>query len=80
MPSIKELAVLLTKTLEEKDTATFKRCRTTIVSTLADNDYMINSTGNLFEMPSVSDNLLVGKALTILLSDMSKSGLYIAEL
>lgn len=75
MPSIKELAVLLTKTLEEKDTATFKRCRTTIVSTLADNDYMINSTGNLFEMPSVSDNLLVGKALTILLSDMSKSGL-----
>lgn len=61
MPSIKELAVLLTKALEEKDIATFKRCRTTIVSTLADNDYMINSTVNLFEMPSVSDNLLVGR-------------------
>lgn len=75
MTSIKEWAVILTKALEEKDMATFKRCRTAIVSALADNDYMINSTENLFEMPSVNDNLLVGKALTILLSDMSKSGL-----
>lgn len=75
MASIKEWAVLLTKALEEQDIATFKRCRTGIVSALADNDYMINSTENLFEMPSVNDNLLVGKALTILLSDMSKSGL-----
>lgn len=75
MTSIKEWAVLLTKSLEEQDMATFKRCRTAIVSALADNDYMINSTENLFEMPSISDNLLVGKSLTILLSDMSKSGL-----
>lgn len=75
MTSIKEWAVLLTKSLEEQDMATFKRCRNAIVSALADNDYMINSTENLFEMPSISDNLLVGKSLTILLSDMSKSGL-----
>lgn len=75
MTSIKEWAVLLTKSLEEQDMATFKRCRTAIVSALADNDYMINPTENLFEMPSISDNLLVGKSLTILLSDMSKSGM-----
>lgn len=75
MQSIKELAVLLTKSLEEQDMATFKRCRIAIVSELADNDYVINSTENLFEMPSVHDNLIVGKALTVILFDMAKSGL-----
>lgn len=65
MTSIKGWAVLLTKALEERDIATVKRCRTAIVSALADNDYMINSTENFFEMPSISDNLLVGKSLTI---------------
>lgn len=75
MTSIKEWAVLLTKAVEEHDIATFKRCRNAIVSALADNDYMTSSTENFFEMPSVRDNLLVGEALTILLSDVSKSGL-----
>lgn len=75
MTSIKDWAILLIKAIEEQDVATFKRCRFAIVSALADNDYSINSTENLFDMSSVSDNLLVGEALTILLSDMSKSGL-----
>lgn len=75
MTSIKEWAIILTKAVAEQDIATFKRCRTAIVSALADNDLLDSSTENLFEMPAVSDNLLVGKALTILLSDMFKSGM-----
>ena len=75
MTSIKEWSVLLIKALEEQDITKFKHCRVAIVSALADNDYMINSTENLFEMSSASDNLIVGKALSILLYDMSKSGL-----
>ena len=47
MTSIKEWAVILTKALEEKDMATFKRCRTAIVSALADNDYMWKNRGGV---------------------------------
>lgn len=74
MTSIKEGSNLLLKAVEEQDKEKFKRCRVAMVAALANNDYMINSTENIFEMSSVDDNLLVGKALTILLYDMSKSG------
>lgn len=74
MTSIKERAAILIKAVKEHDVATFKRCRTAIVAALSDNDYMTCSTENIFEMQTVSDNLLVGQALIILLSDMSKSG------
>lgn len=46
-----------------------------MVAALADNDYMITDAENLFKMPSISDNLIVGKALTVLLYDMSKGSL-----
>ena len=75
MSSIKERSSQLIKALEDKDFTTFNRCKVSITAELADNDYMTISKENIFNMSSPSDNLLVGKALSILLYDMSKTGL-----
>lgn len=74
MSTLKERATQLIKAIEDQDSATFNRCRVSIVAELADNDYMINPSENIFKFTSITDNLLVGRALTILLYDMSKTG------
>lgn len=66
MASIENFSSNLIKALDDKDFLAYTRSRTAIVSTIADEDFMVDL---------IQDYFVVGKALTIVLDDLLKSGL-----
>lgn len=66
MASLENYSLNLINALEKKDFSAYNRNRVALVASIADNDFMVDS---------IQDYLVVGKALTIVLDDLSKTGL-----
>lgn len=66
MNSLESKCQKLLSTINGGDVETYKRLRTSIVADISDNDFMVRE---------YEDNLAVGKALVIILDDMSRGGI-----
>ena len=66
MNSLESKCQKLLSAINGGDVETYKRLRTSIVADISDNDFMVRE---------YEDNLAVGKALVIILDDMSRGGI-----